>query len=182
MRKAFDNPLIHQALKRLAELGRESDLEIELNIYGGSAMILAYDLGKRTKDVDAIFRPREEVLRLALQVAEELDLEESWLNDDVRFFAAPIEAKRKLPLDLEGLRIQVPTAAYLLAMKARAARRPLPGYEGDYGDLRFLIKKLEIKSLDELQERIDRFFPDDVISSEKAEFIAEIIEEVWENE
>jgi len=60
----IDRKQLEKALSRLGELGIESGVQIELNIYGGSAIILAYDLGRRTRDVDAVFRPRDDVLRL----------------------------------------------------------------------------------------------------------------------
>jgi|TARA_B110000037_G_scaffold213074_1_gene267038 hypothetical protein len=182
MPSELDNEWIQKALRRLGELGIAAGIQIELNIYGGSAMILAYQIGRRTKDVDAIFTPREEVLKLSKQVAVELSLDESWLNDEVKVFVAPFEQKRLLPLEFEGLRIQVPTANYLLTMKALAARRPAPGYPGDHSDLVFLIRKLEIHSVKEIQETIDKHFPDDVLPTDKAIYLEEIIEEVWSNE
>lgn len=180
----FDKQAIMKALKRLGQLALEKGIEVELNIYGGSAMLLAYQTSRRTRDVDAVFRPKEEVLVLAERVADELSLPPSWLSDDVRFFLAPDdrEAKRELLLELEGIRVQVPTAAYLLAMKARAAREPLPGYDGDRGDLAFLIRKEEIRDLDQLQEVIDRFFPDEVIPRAKIDYLLGIIEEEWSGE
>jgi hypothetical protein len=75
------------------------------------------------------------------------------------------------------LKTFVVTANYLLAMKAIACRRPLPGYRGDQEDLVFLIRKLEIKSVDEIQQRLDRFFPDEVISEENRLVLESLIEE-----
>lgn len=139
---------------------------VELCIYGGSAMLLAYDSRKVTKDVDAVIKPSKAGKLLAAKVAAELGLPEDWLNDDVRRFLAPVEQRRKLPLEIAGLRVFVATADYLLAMKALACRQPLPGYRGDQEDLEFLIRKLKIRSLDEIQTRIDRFYPDDVLSDD----------------
>lgn len=182
MKPFLDSKLLRKALTRLAEFGREAGIEIELNVYGGAAMILAYDVGRRTNDVDAIFRPREDVLSLSARVAEEFGFDRDWLNDEVQQFTAPVESKRELPLEIEGLRVQVPTAAYLLAMKTRAAREPMPGYDGDREDLLFLIKKMEIRSFEQLEEKIDQFFPDDVISNSKVPFLQQMIEEVWQDE
>lgn len=178
----LDQSKLIQALRRLGQLGLTHGLQIELSLYGGSAMILLYDLDRRTRDVDAVFRPREEVLPLARRVAEELSLPENWLSDDVRQFTAPVESRRTAPIEFEGLRVQVPTAKYLLAMKVRAAREPLPGYDGDRGDLAFLIRKMEIRSLDGLQSAVDRFFPDEVIPEAKREYLNSIIAEVWSDE
>lgn len=74
---------ILRALRRLGELAREKKIELELSIYGGCAMMLAFDRRAITRDVDAIFHPRDTVAPLIAQVAEERELPEEWLNDDV---------------------------------------------------------------------------------------------------
>ena len=71
--------------------------------------------------------------------------------------------------------LTAPTASYLLAMKALACRDPLPGYEGDLEDLRFLIGKLGIRSVDQIQEHVDRYCPDDVIPARHRKLMEEII-------
>jgi len=103
---------------------------------------------------------------LSEKVARELDLPPDWLNDDVRFFVAEAEAKRKLPEhDFgAGLQVSVPTAAYLLAMKLRASRAPLPGYPGDHEDIEFLLRKMEVRSLAEAETIYGRFFPQETLS------------------
>ena len=102
---------------------------MEVSLYGGAVFTLVYGSREATKDVDAVVRPSEIARRLALKVAQEFGLPEDWLNDQVAPFLAEKEAKRRLTgIDWgEGLRVSVPTAAYLLALKLRAARPPLPG-------------------------------------------------------
>ncbi len=170
--------LIRRALVRLGELADAEGIKLEVCIYGGAALMLAYDSRAITKDVDAVVRPSDVAQRLTRRVAEELELPENWINDDVRMFAAPREGLRALPWDSAGIAVTVPTASYLLAMKALACRKALPGYEGDIADLRFLLRKLEITSVSHVQEHIDRYYPDDVIRAEDEALIAELIEEV----
>lgn len=170
------------ALTRLGELAEAAGLKLELCIYGGAAMMLAYDSRAITKDVDAVIRPSREGLQLARVVARELELPDDWLNDQVKMFAAPTEGLRELPLDTRGLALTMPTASYLLAMKAMACRRPLPGYDGDVQDLRFLVRKMGIKSVDEVQQHIDRYYPDDVIPAADAALIATIIQEIQDEQ
>ena len=67
------------------ELGRMG-VEADLFVVGGAAMAVAYDARRSTTDVDAVFVPSEEVRTAALRVADELDLEEDWLNDGVKGF------------------------------------------------------------------------------------------------
>ena len=136
---------------------------LEISIYGGTAMMLAYDSRNATKDIDAIFHPVEEGQGLIDQVAKELNLHEEWMNNDVKMFVAEKESKRQLPKynKWSNLKISVPVSSYLLAMKAIACRDALPGFAGDQEDLRFLIKKMNIKSVAEIQQFIDKYFEDE---------------------
>ncbi|HWZ95389.1 MAG TPA: hypothetical protein VNW30_09370 [Opitutaceae bacterium] len=164
---------ITQALRRLGELAREQKVTLEVSLYGGAVFTLVYGLREGTKDVDDVVRQSELAKKLAVRVANELGLAEDWLNDHVKQFLAEKEAKRELTASDfgEGIRISVPTAAYLLAMKLRACRPPLPGYAGDYGDIRFLIKKMEISSVEAAEAIHDKFFPHDVLSDAAKEVV-----------
>jgi hypothetical protein len=178
--KIMTKNVVTQALRRLGELAAESGVELELCIYGGALMMLAYDARAMTKDVDAVILPSRKGLALAAQVGRELGLPENWLNDDVKAFLAPTGQTRPLPLDMPGMMITAPTASYLLAMKALACRNPLPGYQGDLDDLRFLIRKLSIQSVDDIQRIIDKYYPDDVIPPEHVVLLETILDEVNE--
>ncbi|MBP7142175.1 MAG: hypothetical protein KBA71_09740 [Opitutaceae bacterium] len=94
-------------------------------------------------------------------------------------FLAEKEAKRQLiGIDFgRGLRVSVPTASYLLALKLRACRPPLPGYAGDYDDLRFLIRKIGIKSVDAARSNHDKFFPHDTLSDTAIAVVRSVVEE-----
>lgn len=107
-----------------------------------------------------------------------MGLPEGWINDDVRQYLAPKGQTRKLPLDGAGIALTAPTASYLLAMKALACRQALPGYQGDLDDLRFLISKLSITSVQQIQDHIDKYYPDDVITREHSILLNSLIEEV----
>ena len=168
---------ITQALRRLGELALEQKVTLEVSLYGGAVFTLVYGSRDATKDVDAVVRQSGIAKRLALDVAKELELPEDWLSDQVKQFLAEKEAKRLLTeLDFgEGLLISVPTAAYLLAMKLRACRPPLPGYAGDHGDIRFLLKKMEIRSVSAAETIHDKFFPRDVLSDVAKEVVRSAI-------
>jgi len=175
----FTRTQITQALRRLGELAREKNVTLEVSLYGGAVFTLVYGSREATKDVDAVIRQNEVARELALKVAKELGLPEDWLNDQVKQFLAEKETKRQLTeVDFgEGLRVSVPTAAYLLAMKLRAARPPLPGYAGDRADIRFLVKKMEITSVEAAEAIHDKFFPHDVLSDAAKEEVRGAIEE-----
>lgn len=148
-------------------------MTLEVSLYGGAVLTLVYGSREATKGVDAVVRQSAVAQTLAAQVAKELGLPQDWLNDDVKQFLAEKEAKRRLTeADFgPGLRVSVPTAAYLLAMKLRACRPPLPGYAGDYGDIRFLVKKMELGSLREAEAFHDKFFPHDELSDTAREVV-----------
>ena len=154
------------ALRLLGQSANAEGIKLEVSIYGGAAFLLAFNSRDATRDVDAILKPREEGERLVAQVARELDIPDDWLNSNVEQFISPKqEAKRRLA-DIEdqtGLIVHVPTAKYLLAMKALACRRSIGEYKGDIEDLSFLIKKIGISSVAEIQEAVDAFYPDDLI-------------------
>ena len=133
-------------------------------------MMLAYSSRETTKDVDAIVRPSEVALRLAQDVAQQLGLHESWLNDDVKQFVsdagtfAPLQIEELEDAARRHLKITRPSASYLLAMKCLACRSGLPGYPGDIEDIRFLIRKMEIRSLPQVEELVGRFYPYDAFT------------------
>ncbi len=162
-----------RALRRLGELAYKRKVTLEVSLYGGAVFTLVYGSREATKDVDAVVRQSAVAQELAGRVAKELGLPEDWLNDDVKQFLAEKEAKRQLhEADFgPGLRVSVPTAVYLLAMKLRACRPPLPGYAGDYVDIRFLIKKMELGSVREAEAIHDKFFPHDELSETAREVV-----------
>src|ERR1700690_3903800 len=122
--------LIMRALRRLGELALAEGLTLEICLYGGTGMMLAYGNREATQDADATVSPKEIGLHFAKQVARELNLEEKWVNDEVWRFFAPRGARRALPLDIPGLRLYAATASYLLAMTALACRRHGPSRRG----------------------------------------------------
>jgi hypothetical protein len=171
--------LITRALRRLGELALAEGVTLEVSLYGGAVFTVVYESRDSTLDVGALIRPAEIAKKLAVQVAEELELPEDWINDHVRLFLSEKEAKRRLKGDEfgPGLQVSVPTAAYLLALKLRACRPPLPGYAGDYADIRFLLRKMEIRSLPAAEAILDQFFPQDGFSDTQRDVISQLLKE-----
>ena len=161
------------ALRRLGELAVAEGVELELSLYDGAVFTLVYGSRDSTKDVDALIRPSDVGHRLSRQVAREQGLPEDWINSDVARFLSEQEAKRALPAETfgAGLNVTVPTSAYLLALKLRVCRPPLPGYPGDAPDIRFLLGKLKPASLAEVEAIFARFFPHDALTDRAREII-----------
>jgi hypothetical protein len=147
-----------------------------MSLYGGALFAVLFGSRDSTKE---IVHPGDLARELAAQVARERNLPEAWLNDDVRCFLADNEAKRKLKGDEfgPGLQVSVPTAAYLLAMKLRACRAPQPGYGGDREDIRFLVRKMDLSSLADVERIHDRFFPRDTLSDAAIEVVRQALAE-----
>lgn len=175
--ESLNRARLTQALRLLGELAHEQGTTLEVSLYGGAVFTLVYGSRDSTKDVDAVIRQSEIAGILSARVARELSLPDDWLNDHVKFFLAEREAKRELPQSEfgKGLRVSVPTASYLLAMKLRACRPPLPGYAGDFGDIRFLVEKMQIASLEAAEAIHDKFFPHDALSDAAKEVVKSAI-------
>lgn len=76
----LSRPAILTALAHLSqETGRIGVLG-EINVVGGTAMVLAFNARSSTKDVAAIFEPASEVRAAAAIVARDLELPQDWLN------------------------------------------------------------------------------------------------------
>jgi hypothetical protein len=169
---------ILKALRRLGELCVDSGIELEVALYGGVVMMLAYDRRTATRDVDAIFRPVEAARPLIGQVATELGLPSDWMNDGVLPFVARREDRTVLDaVSIPGLRLTRPTARYLLAMKCLAARLPTAFRRGDLDDIVFLLRELRTASLPEVEAIVTDYYGRDSLGPEKRWLIEELIKE-----
>ncbi len=177
--EALSKARLLQALRRLGELAHAEGLTLEVSLYGGAVFTLVYGSRDSTKDVDALVRPAAAGKRLAAVVAQEQNLPEDWLNDHVRQFVAAKEDKRRLTSEDfgPGLRVSTPTAAYLLALKLRACRAPLPGYAGDEADILFLLRKTRPASLSAVEEGFARFFPEDALGDRARTLVQQVLQE-----
>lgn len=167
------------ALRRLGELAQNEQVQIEISLYGGAVFTLVYGSRDSTKDVDAIIRPSSIAQKLAGQVAKEQNLSEDWINDSVRQFLPATGAMRPFD-DLNlgaGIRLSVPTAAYLLALKLNACRQPVSGYAGDIDDIAFLLRKMNIETVDAADAVFQRFFPEDALPEPTRATLSRLLKE-----
>lgn len=167
-----------RALTRLGELCAERTIKAEIAIYGGTVMMIAYDCRKATKDVDAIFHPAEEVEPLIKHVAAELALPEDWMNSGVKTFVGARESRVGFPeLQIHGLVLTRPSPEYLLAMKCLAARLPNLFRSGDVEDISFLLRRLRIRSIKEVDAIIGDFYGDRRLENGKRWLVEKLIGE-----
>lgn len=152
---------------------------MEIALYGGTVMMLAYDCRKATKDVDAIFQPPGVVEPLITQVAREYGLPEDWMNSGVKEFVAKHEERVHFAeLQIPGLMITRPSARYLLAMKCLAGRLPTPFRSGDLADIRFLLREMKIGSIDEVEAIIREFYGQKAWDPTKRWLAEQVLKEV----
>jgi hypothetical protein len=159
-------------LRRLGEELAAEGLRGELLLTGGAAMCLVHSARDATKDIDALYEPKNIIDRFAAKIAGLEDLPADWLNDGVKSFIGP-NATTEEYLTLEGLRVHTVSAEYLLAMKLMSARYG----EKDYDDIRFLLNKLEISTAEEAYGVVQKFFPQNVILPKTGYIIEEMFAE-----
>ena len=177
--RRLSRAVIVQALTRLGELCAEKQSRVEIAIYGGTVMMLAYDCREATKDIDAIFHPPEVVEPLIRQVAREQNLPEDWMNSGVGAFVARREERIQFTqLQIPGLAITRPSAKYLLAMKCRAGRLPTPFRAGDMADIKFLLRELAIRSMAEVDAIAVEFYGAPALEPGKRWLVEKLLQEV----
>lgn len=127
----------------------------EVYVVGGAVMCLAFGARDSTHDVDAVFHPSKVVRQAAARVAVRAGVPESWLNDAVKGWLSP-RGEYDEYLDLPNLKVFIARPEYLLAMKCAAMR--LGEEFHDLEDVRYLLRYLNITSVDEALTIVLRFF------------------------
>jgi hypothetical protein len=148
-------------------------IKAEVGVVGGAAMVLAFNVRKSTRDVDAIFEPATKVRAAAARVAAAQHLPEDWLNDAAKGYMPADTQPRSIVLDLPHLTVWTPPPQYLLAMKSIAARFDTHDAE----DLRALIRHLGLLRVEDVLEVIERYYPRNQIPPKTQFFLEELFEQ-----
>jgi Nucleotidyltransferase of unknown function (DUF6036) len=170
---------ILNGLELLSAKARDAHLTVDLAIYGGAALALAFDMRTATRDVDAVIRSHHSFVRNAVrEIAAERDWPENWLNDGVKGFTSASEQLR-LMQDFQGspdggLRVHIPTPEYLLAMKCMAMRIDDPDADHDIADIKNLAQLLQIETPEAFFDIIAQFYPAAKITPKTAFGVEEI--------
>lgn len=136
------------------ELADEDHLG-ELYLVGGAVMCLVFNARPATRDVDALFKPAALLRKAAARVSAQADAPDNWLNDAVKGYLSP-RGEFDTWLELSHLRVFVAQPEYLLAMKCAAMR--LGEEFHDLDDVRYLLRYLNITSIDEATAIVTRYF------------------------
>lgn len=155
---------LNEKLKIRGEIG-------EIGIIGGAVMCLVYQSRNATRDVDAIFKPTQVIRQCAAQMAESHHLPPNWLNDAAKGYLQNTFKKEDI-LHLSHLRVWMPEAQYMLAMKCISARWDTYDRE----DVIFLIQFLKIKSAKAVFKLIESYYPKKLIPPKTQFFIEEVFD------
>jgi hypothetical protein len=129
------------ALEALGHHLAAQGIEGEIYVVGGAAIAIAFDARRATRDVDAVFEPKQEIYAAADEVAAELGLPPGWLNDGVKGFLTGRDEHAAAALEVPGLKVLVASPRILLAMKVLAHR-----IGEDEEDVRLLAAHLGLTS------------------------------------
>ncbi|MDR2592324.1 MAG: hypothetical protein LBC59_05900 [Chitinispirillales bacterium] len=165
-----------ELLKYLEIIGLELEkngVHGEIIITGGAAMCLVHSARDATKDIDALYEPKSEIHALAEKIADEHSLPQNWLNDGVKgFMDGNVETVEFMRTG--NLKISTVTPEYLLAMKLMSSR-----VEGqDYDDIKFLLRKLNIRTIEDAVSVIKRFFPLNRVLPKTGYVVEQILDEL----
>lgn len=156
--EALSKKRILELFDLLNERCLQQNIRGELYLVGGAVLCLVFDARKSTMDIDGLFLPSTQIRELSKKIAEEEDLPLGWLNDGVKGFMSEA-GDYSVFLDLSHLKIFTASPAYLLAMKCLSMRI---GEEfADMEDVRYLLRYLNIETVDQAIESIVKYYPKD---------------------
>lgn len=160
-------------LKILNTKLKQKGIKGQIGLFGGTVMCLALNARKSTKDIDAIFKPKEQIYNFVQEIANEQNLPADWLNDSVKGYLSE-NNQMKVFKNMSHLTIYIPSPEYMLAMKCISAR--LEGSK-DIDDVIFLINYLNIKSVEEVLKIIEKYFPPKRILPKTKYFLIELFQQ-----
>lgn len=150
----LDRSRILQAFDLLAAKMARRRLVGEIHVFGGAAMVLVFDERAATRDVDALFEPDGPMLDAAAEVAAELGLPRSWLNNQASTYVSGRAGRGTPAYDHPNLRVLTTPTEHLLAMKVRAARSLR-----DADDVSLLLDHLGLSTMASVTTVVEHFFP-----------------------
>jgi hypothetical protein len=165
-------------LRKVSELLAEKGVVGEIDIFGGAAMMLAFQARQSTKDVDAVFAPVPEIREAAARAASEFDMAPDWLNDAAKGFLSPRgDFTDEYVPQFPNLRILTPTPQYLLAMKVLASRVGVRVSGGDKADIQFLIRLVGLTRSEQVMEIVAQYYDPARVPIRSAYLVDEIFQE-----
>ena len=191
MAAAFDRDALLRAFDRIGEAAAAHDALLEMALYGGSALMLAGNFRFSTEDADIaeLARPWPDWLQQTVaEIARANGWSPDWLNEAVQFHLSPLadraadhEEFASFPRNgRAGLRVFVPTARYMLALKLKAMRiaDPARGAQ-EAADIRNLLRAAGIGTIEQAIEVLARYFPRSGKDADRQRFL---LKQIWPGE
>lgn len=173
-KRDIDRKALLEAFDRLGASAAENGSVIDILVYGGSALMFASNFRFATGDVDiAPLGDRKPAWfdDVVSRIASELGFaeEENWLNDAVEVHLSRLATMKDdhweygtFPRGGEqvGLRVFLPTAEYMLALKLKAMRvlDPSKGPQ-EKNDIQNLLHVNGVENVDDAMEILGKYFP-----------------------
>ncbi|WP_216892459.1 hypothetical protein [Nocardia alni] len=158
----------------LTELGNALAAEGEhadLFLAGSESMALAYSTRRATRDLDAVFEPKQVIYAAAENIARTHGLATDWLNDAVKGFLPGTDPNATTLFEHPGISVRVASPPYLFAMKAAAAR-----IERDAEDLQYLYRLSGFRSVDEALDCVTQYYPPHLLTPKTELILRELLE------
>ncbi len=165
----FTKEHLSAALSELGTLARDAGKVIDISVYGGSCLMLVSNFRVATKDVDAVAATDQTFIDSAARiVADRHGWPHDWLNDGVRTYLSPVaeghnhhEFVGSYPDEATpGLRVFVPTAEYMLAMKLMAMRIDVTTDSKDLDDILNLFDVVGLTRREDIVAFAAGFYPE----------------------
>lgn len=167
----LDRATIEKALGSLATRLRRRNLTCRVYLFGGGAMVMAFDDRPATRDLDARYTSTSAVQEEIFAVADEMGMPRSWLNEQGVVYLPRVDDPAPFAVfDHPNLTVTRVSDRHLLAMKAAASRAIQ-----DEEDLDRLMDRLEITTVDEVVEVHDDVFPDEPLRPRALDVIERIV-------
>ena len=168
----LDKETVREAFRRLATCLARRHIVANVYLFGGGAILMAFDGQRRTRDLDARFTSTSDVHADVHAVADEMGLPRWWLNDQVTSYLPRRDDPHPAPVfDHPNLRVMRVSDRHLLAMKAAASRRNT----ADMGDIKLLADRLGLTTQEQVISLHEEVFPDEPLSEGKRAIIAEAL-------
>jgi hypothetical protein len=172
MQTELTKEIIERAFDEMGALSAARGITVEIAVYGGSCLILASDIRSASGDVDAVFLVGGKAVReIADAVSAHLGLPLDWINEGVKRMAPPPGDPQpnlilageypRAPNSIVGLRVHLPTPAYMLAMKILANRvvEDTDKIESDLNDAVGLMKVTKFSTEQQLADLLKECYP-----------------------
>lgn len=172
MSDMLDRGRIVALLGELAGRLNSRGLEADLYVVGGTAMALAYDRLRVTRDIDAVGEPMAVIEAEAREMAAlHRDLPADWLSARVMpLLPRSFDADRIEALAWPGLTVNVASPRRLLAMKVRAGR-----YDRDLQDIWVLCQVLELVRLDQVWDIVEEVWGSGMLRDDVALLVGDYL-------